>query len=193
MKSAKDIKHLLIELYSRNFGGGPDELEIWKGEQDEYVVWRKDDGMITTIPKSDVDLYLSDSKPSRDQGRSRIIAAFHSFRQPIDTARLNDRYSYESPDFVYVKFRIEKGPEEKRVRVLNVIDSSKSGLAMLVTRKDADLIELLDEGDKIREMSFLGIGARIKGDGTVKHLSKIVKGKFKGCYILGAEALDLVK
>jgi len=191
METAKDIKHLLIALYSRTFGGDPDELEIWMGEQDQYVVWRKDDGMITTIPKSDVDLYLSDSKPSRDQGRSRIIEAFHSFRQPIDTARLNDRYSYESPDFVYVKFKIEKGPEEKRVRVLNVIDSSKNGLALLITQKDADLIEMLDEGDKIRDMSFFGIGAKIKGDGTIKHLTKIEKGKFKGSYILGAEALDL--
>lgn len=193
MMSAKDVKLLLIALYSRNFGGDPDELEVWVGEQDQYVVWRKEDGMITTIPASDIDLYVSDSRPSRDQGASRIIDAFHHFHQPIDMARLKDRYSYESPDFVYVTFKIEKGPEQKRVRVLNVIDSSKNGLAMLVTEKDADLVELLVEGDKITEMSFFGMGAKIKEDGTVKHITKIEEGRFKGCCILGVEALDLVE
>ena len=75
--------------------------------------------------------------------------------------------------------------------VLNVIDSSKSGLAMLITQKDSDLLEILDEGDKIRDMSFFGIGARIKDDGTVKHMTKVKEGKFKGCYVLGVEAPDL--
>lgn len=104
--------------------------------------------------------------------------------------RGKDRFIYERPEFVDVEFRVEKGPEKDRACVLMVIDSSKSGLAMLITQKDSDLLEILKEGDKIRDMRFYGMGARIKEDGTVKHMTKIKEGKFKGAYILGIEALD---
>jgi hypothetical protein len=104
--------------------------------------------------------------------------------------RGKDRFTYERPEFVHVKFSIEKGPEKDRARVMMVIDSSKSGLAMLITQKDSDLLEILKKGDKIRDMRFFGIGARIKEDGTVKHMTKIKEGKFKGAYSLGVEAPD---
>ena len=109
----------------------------------------------------------------------------------METKRGNERYSYPSPDFVYVRLRVGKGPEENRERILNVIDSSKSGLAFLVTRKDADLLEILSRGDRISDMRFFGIGAKIKGEGTVRHVTEIVEGKYKGSYLLGVEASDL--
>jgi hypothetical protein len=105
--------------------------------------------------------------------------------------RGKDRSTFERPDIAYVKFRIEKGPEEKRWRVLNAIDSSKTGLGMLITEMDSDLLEILKEGDKIRDMSFFGMRAKIKEDGTVKHITKVKKGKFKKAYILGIEAHDI--
>jgi len=108
----------------------------------------------------------------------------------IGKERGKDRYIYERPEFVYVEFRVEKGPEKDRARVVMVIGSSKGGLAMLITQKGSDLLEILKEGDRIRDMRFYGMGARIKEDGTVKHMTKIKEGKFKGAYILGVEALD---
>ena len=159
--------------------------------RDNYTTWRKEDGLMTVIPREAVDLFLSNDKSRRDEGKSRIIEAFHKFVEPVDAAREKDRYSYDNPDFVYVRFHLDKGLEKGNIRVLNVIDSSESGLAMLVTRKDADLVETLAEGDIIRGMSFFGIGARIKGDGKVKHITKITEGRYKGCYILGVEARDL--
>ena len=190
MSSAKDIKHVVINLYCKMFGGSPDELEVWDGPHDDYTAWRKEDGLITVIPREAVDLLLSNDKSRRDEGRSRIIKAFHRFVQPVDTAREKDRYSYDNPDFVYVRFHIDKGPDRDRPRALNVIDSSKSGLAMLIIQKDIDLVETLNEGDYILGMSFFGVGARIKGDGKVKHITEITEGKYKGCYILGVEAKD---
>jgi len=105
--------------------------------------------------------------------------------------REKDRFSYEQPDLVSVKFRIVKGSEEDRVCVLNVIDSSRTGIALLIAPKDSDLFEFIEEGDKICDMSFFGIGAKIKEDGIVKHLTKIDEGKFQGYYSLGVEAQDV--
>ena len=191
MKYAKEIEHLLINLYCKAFGGSPDELEVLDGPYDNYTLRRKEDGLITTIPRDSVDLYLSANKLSRAEGKSRIIDVFQNFKQPIETDRGRERYSYDRPDAVYVKFKVEKGPEKGRVRVLNVFDSTKGGLALLITRKDSDLLEILDEGDRILDLTFFGMGARIKGDGRVKHMTKLKEGKFKGCYVLGVEAPDL--
>ncbi len=105
--------------------------------------------------------------------------------------REKDRFSYEQPDLVSVKLRIVKGSEEDRVCVLNVVDSSRSGIALLIPPKDSDLLEFIEDGDKICDMSFFGIGAKIKEDGIVKHVTKIDEGEFKGYYILGVEAVDV--
>ena len=43
-------------------------------------------------------------------------------------------------------------------------------------------LEILEKGDKIRDMYFFGVGARTKRDGTIMHITKIMKGKFKGCF-----------
>ena len=109
----------------------------------------------------------------------------------METKRGNERYTYFNPDFVYVKFRVDKAPERNRERVLNVVDSSKSGLAFLITQKDADLLRILSKGDRIRDMRFFGVGAKIKGDGTVRHMTKIMNGKYRGSYLLGVEAPDV--
>lgn len=110
---------------------------------------------------------------------------------PKSEEREKDRFSYEQPELVSVRFRIEKGSEKDRVCVLNVLDSSQRGIALLIAPKDFDLLEYIEEGDKICDMSFFGIGAKIKEDGTVKHVTKIDEGKFKGYYVLGIEAQDV--
>ncbi|MFH1123514.1 MAG: hypothetical protein V1758_07605 [Pseudomonadota bacterium] len=109
----------------------------------------------------------------------------------MEAKRGNERHAYDRPDFVYVKFRVDKASEKENVRVLNVADSSKTGLALLITQKDADLLRILEKGDRLRDMTFFGLGIRIKEDGTVRHMSKIREGKYKGSYLLGVEAPDI--
>jgi hypothetical protein len=107
--------------------------------------------------------------------------------------RGKDRYTYEKSDAVRVQFMIDKGPEEHRERVLNVIDSSKTGLALLITNEDLDLLHILEKGDAIRDMAFFGSGVRIKEDGIVRHITKVKDGEFKGYYALGVYAPDLIE
>lgn len=109
----------------------------------------------------------------------------------MDKDRGKRRYGHERPDSVYVRFRIDKESEENRERVLSVVDSSKTGLALLITEKDSDLVQMLEKGDKIRDMAFFGAKVKIKEDGMVRHISKIKDGKYKGCYILGVYAPDI--
>ena len=84
MKSAQEVKHILISLYRRTFGGGLDELEVWDGSGNDYLVMRKSDGWTVTIPRDQVDDYLSDDKPTREQGRAKLIDAFHGFNAPAE-------------------------------------------------------------------------------------------------------------
>ena len=107
--------------------------------------------------------------------------------------RGKDRYAYERPDFVYVRFKIDKDSEENRERVLHVIDSSKTGLALLLTKKHFDLLRMLEKGDTIRDMAFFGGRVKIKEDGIVRHITKVNDGKYKGCYILGVYAPDIAE
>ena len=191
MKSAKEIGHIFINLYRKTFGGNPDDFEVLDGPGGDYIFRRKEDGLITVIQCECIELYLSDNQADRDKGRSKIMETFLSFELPVKPDRVLNRYRYDSPDLVSVRVTIEKGEEGQRSRILNVVDSSKTGIAFLVTEKDSDLLDLLKEGDLIRDMEFFGIGARIKEDGIVRHISEIQEGEFQGCHILGVEAADL--
>ena len=84
MNSAKDVKHVLISLYNRTFGGGLDELEVWAGPENDYLLMRKSDGWTVTIPRIHVDDYLSDDKPTKEKGRASLIDAFQRFKEPAE-------------------------------------------------------------------------------------------------------------
>ena len=84
MRSAREVKHLLINLYNREFGGDPDALEVWDGDGHSYLVMRKEDGWMMTIRGSELDSYLSDDKKRREEGRMSIIKAFYNFKESTD-------------------------------------------------------------------------------------------------------------
>jgi len=74
-----------------------------------------------------------------------------------------------------------------------VLDTSKTGLALLITDKDSDLLRILDKGDTLRKMAFFGARVRIKEDGIVRHITKVKDGEYRGCYILGVYAPDIAE
>ena len=105
--------------------------------------------------------------------------------------RDNERFTLERPEFTLVEFRVDRGPNRYEVWKLNLMDSSREGLAILVTPDDFDLLNIINEGDELKNLSFFGVGAQIKSNGVVRHISVIKEGKFKGCYSLGVEAHDV--
>lgn len=110
----------------------------------------------------------------------------------IEENRMDERIKYEIPEFVYVEFKLGKKPKEEKVYNLKVMDCSKNGLGMVVTQKDFELLKMVDEGEKLKDMTFFATWAMINVDGTVRHKSKIEDGKYKGCFMLGIETPDII-
>jgi len=103
-----------------------------------------------------------------------------------------ERFQYKLPESVYVEFQLGKTPNKGKVYDLKVMDYSRNGLGIVVTRKDSELLQMIDEGDKIKSITFCASWTMTKVDGTVRHKSKIEEGKYKDCYILGIESPDII-
>ena len=103
-----------------------------------------------------------------------------------------ERFKYKLPESVYVEFQLGKTPKKTKVYDLKVMDYSRSGLGIVVTQKDSELIQMLDEGHKLKDITFCTSWTMSKVDGTVRHKSKIEDGKYKDCYILGIESSDII-
>ena len=111
----------------------------------------------------------------------------------IDERRKEKRFTYDIPEMVSVEFKIEKAPGGSKSYELNVYDCSQHGLGILITDKDFELLNILEKGDEIKEITFYATAAIIRVRGTVRHKSTIQEGKYKGCYILGIESPDIIE
>lgn len=107
--------------------------------------------------------------------------------------RKEDRFNYEIPEFVYAEFKMGKGSTQEKIYNLKISDGSQYGLGMVVTQKDFDLLEMLNEGDELKEISFFATWTVLTVDGTVRHITKIEEGKYEGCYLIGIESQDLIE
>jgi Flagellar regulator YcgR, PilZN domain len=117
-----------------------------------------------------------------------IVSAPTSIK--VGERRRESRHSYETPDFVSVEFRVEGG---NKVYSLAVKDRSVRGLGILIMKKDFELVMVLKPGDKIKGITFYAKSAVIKGDGIVRHVTKIKTGAHKGSYILGIESPEIIE
>jgi hypothetical protein len=118
-----------------------------------------------------------------------------SFPEKIQIAekREEERFTYATPEFVSVEFKLGNDGNKEKLYELNVFDYSKHGLGLLITQKNFDLLKMLRKGDKIEDISFFASWTMIKVSGTVKHITKIEDGKYKGCYILGIDSPDIIE
>jgi hypothetical protein len=123
------------------------------------------------------------------------IGFIMSFPESIQIAekRVEERFTYETPEFVSVEFRLGNNGNEDRLYELNVFDYSRYGLGLLITQKNVNLLKLLHKGDRIEDITFFASWTMIKVSGTVRHVTKIGEGKYKDCYILGIESPDIIE
>jgi hypothetical protein len=103
-----------------------------------------------------------------------------------------ERFQYKLSESVYIEFKLGEKPKEGKVYDLKVMDYSRNGLGIVVTQKKSELLQLIDEGDKLKDITFCAPWTMIKIDGTVRHKSKIEEGKYKDCYLLGIESPDII-
>ena len=112
----------------------------------------------------------------------------------IEEKRREYRYTYYRPEFVTAEFRLEKESEKGgKIYNLNVLDCSRHGLGLIVTKEDFHLLQKLNRGDKIKNITFHAEWAMIKVEGSVRHITKIDEGKYKGCYLLGIESPHIIE
>ena len=119
-----------------------------------------------------------------------IILGFPESIEFTDKRR-EKRHVYDMPDMVSVEFKLSKDPD--KVYSMSVYDSSSHGLGILVTERDFDLLEILNPGDEIKDITFYATSAMIKVDGVVRHKTLIKEGKYRDCYILGVESPDIIE
>lgn len=115
-----------------------------------------------------------------------------------DCVRIKERRSYDRstekiPDFLEAVLTLPKGAEGTVTYKLKVINRSVNGVGILVTSKDFDLLEMVSEGDELRDLELCAPRAIVRVTGTVRHVTKLEGPKHKGSYVIGIkldEALE---
>ena len=110
----------------------------------------------------------------------------------IEEKRRKERFTYDTPEVFSAEFRAGKKSKRDKLYQLHVLNCSKYGLGLLVTRKDLDLIRIVKKGDRLDDITLLASWAIIKVNATVSHVTKIEEGKHKGCYLLGIDSRDII-
>jgi hypothetical protein len=73
-----------------------------------------------------------------------------------------------------------------------VLEVSKTGLKLLVTEVDADLLDLLKPGHVIENITFYGEETLIRVDATIKHITQIGYGDYRGQHAIGLESEEVI-
>ena len=115
-----------------------------------------------------------------------------------DSVRMKDRRGYDRntekiPDFLEAVLTLPKGAEETISYKLMVINRSANGVGILVTSKDFELLEMVNEGDHLQDLELCAPRAIVKVTGTVRHVTKMEGPKHEGSYVIGVkldEALE---
>jgi hypothetical protein len=111
----------------------------------------------------------------------------------IEERRKEERITHETPEFFSAEFRLGKRAKNAKLYQLNVLNRSRHGLGLLVTRKDLDFIRIVNKGDRLDGMILLASWAMITVSGTVSHVTRIQEGEYKGCDLLGIDSRDVIE
>ena len=106
--------------------------------------------------------------------------------------RKDKRTLYDPPEFVSVTFTLDDGTEQGQTWSLAVMDCSRRGLRLLLTEIDSDLLKLVKPGGVIKNITFYGESTLIRVDATVKHITEIAEGPYKGQRVIGLESSDII-
>ena len=97
-----------------------------------------------------------------------------SFPESIDIRekRRRDRRGDEIPDFVSVVVKVKDESRKDRIYELEIFDCTAYGLGMLVRDKYIDILDKIEVGDKLRDITLYGAYTIVKVKGTARHKSK---------------------
>jgi sulfur carrier protein ThiS len=108
----------------------------------------------------------------------------------IADRRRQDRREVDSkakPLFAKAKISMRAGGSQGRVYDFRVFDVSETGVGILVGEELFDWLERIGIGDRLEEVELYAPWTIVRVDGTVRHKSRMHKGKYSGYHLLGIE------
>ncbi len=120
-----------------------------------------------------------------------ITISFPEFLE-LEEGRREERITLDAPEVISAVFYLGTDPEEYQSYELNILNYSDHGVGLLVTDKDSGLLQMLNPGDRIPEITIFAEPGLIHMDGTVRHKTRIEAGKHRGNYILGLESNTII-
>jgi hypothetical protein len=97
-----------------------------------------------------------------------------SFPESIDIRekRRRDRRGDEIPDFVSVVVKVKDESRKDKTYELEIFDCTAYGLGILVRNKSIDILDRIQVGDKLRDITLYGAYTIVKVKGTARHKTK---------------------
>jgi hypothetical protein len=108
----------------------------------------------------------------------------------IADRRRHDRHevgSKTAPLFAKAKIRVREGGSQENVYDLRVFDVSENGVGMLVGEELFNWLERIGIGDRLKGLELSAPWTIVKVDGTVRHKSKMRRGRYSSFHLLGIE------
>ena len=106
----------------------------------------------------------------------------------LEEKRREQRISNNLKKILSVEFTMEGEGKQYQLGAVNV---GSSGIGFIVEKKDFDLFQKIDVGDQIPNVTFFLPVATMTIDATVKHMTLVKEGEFRGCYLVGIESSSL--
>jgi hypothetical protein len=108
----------------------------------------------------------------------------------LEEKRKEQRITNGLTKLLSVEFTLEANEKQYQLSVVNI---GSSGIGFIVEKEDFDLFEKINVGDKIQGITFFLPIATMTIDATVKHMTLVKKGQFRGCYLVGIESSSLAE
>ena len=199
LNGAKDLyKTKLIKI---NHGGNSSHIQNKAELIIEKLFPAQGNGIIQSVPEVTSEFIVQNRRCRFTTGYQGInnIAPYYGFilsypeSIEFEEKRKEERVECKRPEFITAEFRIGLGSKNSKLYELNVIDSSKNGLGIVTDKKNSDLIEKINPGDTLQDITLYATWARITVNGTVRHKTKLANGEFRGGYIIGIESPDIIQ
>ena len=159
----------------------------------EMLVPETGNGLLKMSPKLEIQFLLGEKSCQFDARYLGTSTKYPHIGQVVtfpESVKLADRRTYERdggkiPAFLYGILALRKGTENAETYELEIINRSAYGVGMLVTKKDFGLLEIVNEGDELRDLELYAPTAVVKVTGSVRHKTKLEEPKYEGAYVLG--------
>lgn len=108
----------------------------------------------------------------------------------LEEKRREQRITNGLKKLLSVEFSLEGDDKQYQLNVGNI---GSSGIGFIVEKRDFDLFKKINVGDQIQDVTFFLPIATMTIDATIKHMTLIKEGQFRGCYLVGIESSSLME